>query len=43
MREAEDSIRQVLAEQGINLPESVDSEHGQYEAALWAFQFPAEQ
>jgi hypothetical protein len=30
MREAEDSIRQMLAEQGINLPESVDTEEGQY-------------
>jgi hypothetical protein len=37
MREAEDSIRQMLAEQGINLPESVDTEEGQYAVALWAF------
>jgi hypothetical protein len=37
MRDAEDSIRRMLAEQGVELPESVDNEEGQYAAALWAF------
>jgi hypothetical protein len=36
MRDAETSIRQMLAEQGIDLPESVDTEEGQYAVALWA-------
>jgi hypothetical protein len=37
MRDAESSIRQMLAEQGFELPELVDTEEGQYEIALCVF------
>jgi hypothetical protein len=37
MRDAEGSIRQMVAEQGFEPRELVDTEEGRYEIALWVF------